>query len=139
MNAMQKKLSANELDFVRSNAERKTDRQIGEILGIEARDVMRERLRLGVRKSWSNAWQAGRNEIDRKADERDKWKRRSDCGRSKEKAVVLISDVQTTQRPEILEITLAEDGRKVRVRRDLVEFFTGRAVLPLWYWRKVIA
>ena len=139
MIAMQKKLSAGELDFILSNAERKTDRQIGEILGLEAREVMRERLRFGVRKRWSNAWQAGRNEIDRKADERDRWKRRSDCGRTREKMVILISDVQPTSRPEILEITLADDGRKVRVRRDLVEFFTGRAVLPLWYWQKVIA
>ena len=51
----------------------------------------------------------------------------------------MISDVQPTSRDEIVEITLYEDGRKVRVRRDLVEFFPGRAVVPLWYFNKIMA
>ena len=134
---MRRKLSSSDIATIRSNAGCKTDKQIGEIIGLKAREVMRERLSLGVRKSWSNSWQAGRKNIDRKAEERYRWKQRSDCGASREKMVLLISDVQPTARPEILEITLADDGRKLRVRRDLVEFFPGKAIVPLWYAEKI--
>lgn len=48
------------------------------------------------------------------------------------KMAILISDVIPTDRPEVLEITLAEDGRKVRLRRDQCEFYPGKVVLERW-------
>ena len=53
------------------------------------------------------------------------------------KMALLISDVRPTDRPEVVEITLAEDGRKVRLRRDQCEFFHGKVVVPLWLGRRI--
>ncbi len=53
--------------------------------------------------------------------------------------VITISDVRPTGRPEIVEVVLAADGRPVRLRRDMVEFFAGRVVVPLWLGRRILA
>lgn len=43
-----------------------------------------------------------------------------------------ITDVRPTARPEIVEVVLAETGKPMRLRRDMVEFWPGRVVVPLW-------
>ena len=48
-----------------------------------------------------------------------------------------ISDVRPTLRPEIVEITLAETGKTVRLRRDMCEFYTGKVFVPLWLGQRV--
>lgn len=53
--------------------------------------------------------------------------------------VLLISDVRPTSRDEIVEVTLAADGRTVRLRRDMAEFFPGRVVVPLWLGQRIVA
>lgn len=53
------------------------------------------------------------------------------------KMALLISDVIQTDRPEVVEITLSEDGRKVRLRRDQCEFFPGKVFLPQWLGMRI--
>jgi hypothetical protein len=48
------------------------------------------------------------------------------------KAALAISDVRPTTRPEILEVILESTGKPMRLRRDMVEFYPGRVVIPLW-------
>jgi len=48
------------------------------------------------------------------------------------KAAFAITDVRPTQRPEIIEVILASTGKPMRLRRDMVEFYPGRVVMPLW-------
>ena len=43
-----------------------------------------------------------------------------------------ITDVRVTRRPEIIEVVLAATGKPMRLRRDVVEFWPGRVVMPLW-------
>lgn len=50
---------------------------------------------------------------------------------------VAISDVRPTERPEVLELTLADDGRIVRLRRDQCEFFPGKVFIELWLWDRI--
>lgn len=65
------------------------------------------------------------------------------CGSSTkaywQKVPILISDVQPTARDEVIEITLADDGRKVRLRRDQCEFYPGKVFVPLWLWERLNA
>lgn len=48
-----------------------------------------------------------------------------------------ILDARPTRRPEIIEVVLAATGKPMRLRRDMVEFWPGRVVLPLWLACKV--
>jgi hypothetical protein len=48
-----------------------------------------------------------------------------------------ITDVRPTARDESVEVTLAETGKPMRLRRDMVEFWPGRVVVPLWLGSKV--
>lgn len=58
--------------------------------------------------------------------------------RSNEKMVLAISDVRPTSRDEIVEVVLT-DGRAVRLRRDMAEFYPGRVVVPLWLGQRILA
>lgn len=53
------------------------------------------------------------------------------------KMALLISDVVPTDRPEVVEITIADDGRKVRLRRDMCEFFPGKVFVPQWLGMRI--
>ena len=48
-----------------------------------------------------------------------------------------ISDVRQTGRPEVIEITLADTGKTVRLRRDQCEFYPGKVFVPLWLGQRV--
>ncbi len=48
-----------------------------------------------------------------------------------------ISDVRPTARPEIVEVTLADTGEAVRLRRDMCEFYKGKIFIPLWLGRRL--
>ena len=48
-----------------------------------------------------------------------------------------ITDVRPTERPEIIEVVLATTGKPMRLRRDMVEFWPRRAVMPMWLAAKV--
>jgi hypothetical protein len=48
-----------------------------------------------------------------------------------------ITDVRPTERPEIIEVVLATTGKPMRLRRDMVEFYHRRVVMPLWLAAKV--
>ena len=61
----------------------------------------------------------------------------SSTGASRQKMALAISDVISTERPEVIEITLADTGGKVRLRRDQCEFFPGKVYVPLWLGRRV--
>ena len=50
---------------------------------------------------------------------------------------IMISDVIPTDRPEVVEITLADTGGKVRLRRDQCEFFPGKVFVPRWLGERV--
>lgn len=56
---------------------------------------------------------------------------------SRRKVALAISDVRPTARPEIVEVTLAATGKPMRLRRDMVEFWPGRVVVPMWLGAKV--
>jgi hypothetical protein len=56
---------------------------------------------------------------------------------SRLKIALAITDVRQTARDEIVEVTLAETGKPMRLRRDMVEFWPGRVVVPLWLGSKV--
>lgn len=49
-----------------------------------------------------------------------------------------VVNCQPTRRPEIVEVTLAVDGRKVRLRRDMTEFYPGKVVVPLWLGQRIM-
>lgn len=51
---------------------------------------------------------------------------------SRLKTALAITDVRPTTRPEILEVILESTGKPMRLRRDMVEFYPGRVVIPLW-------
>ena len=53
------------------------------------------------------------------------------------RAAIAITDVRPTRRPEIVEVDLADTGKPMRLRRDMVEFWPGRVVMPLWLYRKL--
>ena len=53
------------------------------------------------------------------------------------KAALAITDVRPTARPEIVEVDLVDTGKPMRLRRDMVEFWPGRVVMPLWLYRKL--
>jgi hypothetical protein len=48
-----------------------------------------------------------------------------------------ITDVRPTARPEIVEVVLAETGKPMRLRRDMVEFWPGKVFIPLWLAQRV--
>lgn len=53
------------------------------------------------------------------------------------KAVVEITDVRPTTRPEIVEVIVAATAKPLRLRRDQSEFYPGRVVVPLWLYLKL--
>jgi hypothetical protein len=53
------------------------------------------------------------------------------------KTALAITDVRPTQRPEIIEVVLESTGKPMRLRRDMVEFWPGRVVIPLWLYIKL--
>jgi hypothetical protein len=46
--------------------------------------------------------------------------------------------VHPTARPEVVEVTLALNGRQLRLRRDQCEFWPGKVFVPLWLYEKVM-
>jgi hypothetical protein len=48
-----------------------------------------------------------------------------------------ISDVHPTSRDAIVEVTLAATGKPLRLRRDMVEFWPGRVVVPWWLFKRL--
>ena len=48
-----------------------------------------------------------------------------------------ISDVRQARRPEVVEITLADTGKTVRLRRDQCEFYPGKVFVPRWLGLRV--
>ena len=57
---------------------------------------------------------------------------------SRFKMALSISDVRPTPRPEIVEVVLCETGKPMRLRRDMVEFWPGRVIVPLWLGLRVL-
>ena len=64
------------------------------------------------------------------------WK--SNVMSSRFKMALSISDVRPTPRPEIVEVVLCETGKPMRLRRDMVEFWPGRVIVPLWLGLRVL-
>ena len=62
------------------------------------------------------------------------------CGLSSArwKGALLITDARPTARPEVVEVTLAMNGRPLRLRRDQCEFWPGKVYVPLWLYEKVM-
>ena len=54
------------------------------------------------------------------------------------KAALAITDVRPTARDEIVEVDLAITGKSMRLRRDMVEFWPGRVVVPFWLYQKLL-
>jgi hypothetical protein len=57
---------------------------------------------------------------------------------SRRKVALAITDARPTARPEIVEVVLLQTGKPMRMRRDMVEFWPGRVVMPYWLADKVL-
>jgi hypothetical protein len=53
------------------------------------------------------------------------------------RTAIEITDVRTTDRPEIIEVVLASTGKPMRLRRDMVEFWPRRVIMPMWLAEKL--